>query len=386
MESQSPGPPGKSLINDFKKHDIQKKPQTWYPRRIGSRKCACPLQIPKSMGAQFPCIKWQCSHPWYPQVPHPQLQPPVDTQGWLYGFSVCNFSCSFLTCLADPLCRSWEQRCLRRSTVTSREQGSGEPARQRSGQLWKQWCLEPATVLRLTNYSTLRSSCWSPGQKGSLFPRTIMKQLSEASRSQWTRRLWKSISTVADVCSGTWVQSSGLYLQSLVNLLQIVVNLGLSVVRSILWDGHMDRLVFLKSSPALVPLGLQQGWLTLALAWEKARALHISTQCRLLWVSRDCGQPAPEGGWSPASDMLSCFSGALCTCLRLLAFGPLYPWMPNKQEVHMCKDRVNPFCDVFPKLIQGVLTTFIHGYKINHLFFSCPIQKYLVERSTSIWG
>ncbi|XP_025147725.3 serine/threonine-protein kinase Nek11 isoform X12 [Bubalus bubalis] len=59
----------------------------------------------------------------------------------------------------DPLCRSWEQRCLRRSTVTSREQGSGEPARQRSGQLWKQWCLEPATVLRLTNYSTLRSSC-----------------------------------------------------------------------------------------------------------------------------------------------------------------------------------------------------------------------------------
>ncbi|XP_068829553.1 serine/threonine-protein kinase Nek11 isoform X4 [Capricornis sumatraensis] len=59
----------------------------------------------------------------------------------------------------DPLCRSWEQRCLRRSTVTSREQGSGEPARQRSGRLWKQWCLEPATVLRLTNYSTLRSSC-----------------------------------------------------------------------------------------------------------------------------------------------------------------------------------------------------------------------------------
>ena len=44
----------------------------------------------------------------------------------------------------------------------------------------------------------------------------------------------------------------------------------------------MDRLVFLKSSPALVPLGLQQGWLTLALAWEKAHALHISTQCRLL--------------------------------------------------------------------------------------------------------
>ncbi|XP_055269910.1 serine/threonine-protein kinase Nek11 isoform X2 [Moschus berezovskii] len=59
----------------------------------------------------------------------------------------------------DPLCRSWERRCLRRSTVTSREQGSREPARQRSGQLWKQWCLEPATVLKLTNYSTLRSSC-----------------------------------------------------------------------------------------------------------------------------------------------------------------------------------------------------------------------------------
>ncbi|XP_043730467.1 serine/threonine-protein kinase Nek11 isoform X2 [Cervus elaphus] len=59
----------------------------------------------------------------------------------------------------DPLCRSWERRCLRRSTATSREQGSGEPARQRSGQLWKEWCLESATVLRLTNYSTLRSSC-----------------------------------------------------------------------------------------------------------------------------------------------------------------------------------------------------------------------------------
>ncbi|XP_027402160.1 serine/threonine-protein kinase Nek11 isoform X9 [Bos indicus] len=59
----------------------------------------------------------------------------------------------------DPLCRSWERRCLRRSTVTSREQGSREPARQRSGQLWKQWYLEPVTVLRLTNYSTLRSSC-----------------------------------------------------------------------------------------------------------------------------------------------------------------------------------------------------------------------------------
>ncbi|XP_070322875.1 serine/threonine-protein kinase Nek11 isoform X9 [Odocoileus virginianus] len=59
----------------------------------------------------------------------------------------------------DPLCRSWERRCLRRSTVTSREQGSREPARQRSGQLWKEWCLESATVLRLTNYSTLRSSC-----------------------------------------------------------------------------------------------------------------------------------------------------------------------------------------------------------------------------------
>ncbi|XP_069421992.1 serine/threonine-protein kinase Nek11 isoform X15 [Ovis canadensis] len=59
----------------------------------------------------------------------------------------------------DRLCRSWEQRCLRRSTVTSREQGSREPVRQRSGRLWKQWCLEPATVLRLTNYSTLRSSC-----------------------------------------------------------------------------------------------------------------------------------------------------------------------------------------------------------------------------------
>ena len=69
---------------------------------------------------------------------------------------MCNFSCFFLTCLADPLCRSWERRCLRRSTVTSREQGSREPARQRSGQLWKQWYLEPVTVLRLTNYSTLR--------------------------------------------------------------------------------------------------------------------------------------------------------------------------------------------------------------------------------------
>ena len=60
------------------------------------------------------------------------------------------------------------------------------------------------------------------------------------------------------------------------------------------------QLVFLKSSPALVPLGLQQGWLTLAVAWERPHALHISAQCRLLWVSRDCGPPAPEGGLVPS--------------------------------------------------------------------------------------
>ena len=134
----------------------------------------------------------RCSSPLYKMAVQSPLvstgsapldSPPVDTQGWLYGFPVCNFSSSFLTCPADPLCRSWERRCLRRSTVTSREQGSREPARQRSGQLWKEWCLESVTVLRLTNYSTLRSSCWSPGQKGSLFPRTIMKQLSETSSS-----------------------------------------------------------------------------------------------------------------------------------------------------------------------------------------------------------
>lgn len=51
------------------------------------------------------------------------------------------------------------------------------------------------------------------------------------------------------------MQSSGLDLQSLVNLPQRVVHLGLSVARSILGDRHMDQLVFLKRSPALVPLG-----------------------------------------------------------------------------------------------------------------------------------
>ena len=297
---------------------------------------------------------------------------------------MCNFSASFLTCPADPLCRSWERRCLRRSTVTSREQGSREPARQRSGQLWKEWCLESATVLRLTNYSTLRSSCWSPGQKGSLFPRTIMKQLSETSGSQRTRRLWKSIGTVADLCSGSWVQSSRLFLQSLVNLLQRVVNLGPSVVRSIQWDRHMVSL----SSWRVVLLWCLWGSSRVGSPrWWPGRGHVLFT----FPLSADCsespgtvGRLLLRGGWSPASDMLSCFSGARCTCLRLPAFGPLYPWMPNKQEVHMCKDRVNPFCDVFPKLIQGVLKTFIRGCKINHLFFSCPIQKCLVECNTSI--
>ncbi|XP_055985454.1 serine/threonine-protein kinase Nek11 isoform X2 [Sorex fumeus] len=57
----------------------------------------------------------------------------------------------------DLPCRSWARRCLRRSTVTSRRPGSRRPARQRSGSLWKKWCPVPATVLKWTSSSTLRT-------------------------------------------------------------------------------------------------------------------------------------------------------------------------------------------------------------------------------------
>ncbi|XP_045394590.1 serine/threonine-protein kinase Nek11 isoform X4 [Lemur catta] len=62
------------------------------------------------------------------------------------------------TSLDQPY-RSWGQKYLKRSIITSREQGIRMPANWRSGSVWKQWCLGPATVLKWTSSSTLRSSC-----------------------------------------------------------------------------------------------------------------------------------------------------------------------------------------------------------------------------------
>lgn len=157
-ESQPPEPPGKSLINDFKKHDIQKNTnmvstEDWF------QKMCLPSANTKIHGCSSPLCKMAVLSLLVSTGSAPLASTTCGHTGLTVRFLSVNFSCSFLTCLADRLCRSWEQRCLRRSTVTSREQGSREPARQRSGRLWKQWCLEPATVLRLTNYSTLRSSC-----------------------------------------------------------------------------------------------------------------------------------------------------------------------------------------------------------------------------------
>nr|XP_045241081.1 serine/threonine-protein kinase Nek11 isoform X5 [Macaca fascicularis] len=59
----------------------------------------------------------------------------------------------------DQPCRSWGQKYLKRSIITSREQGIRMLAKQRSGSVWKKWCLEPATVLKWTSSCTLKSSC-----------------------------------------------------------------------------------------------------------------------------------------------------------------------------------------------------------------------------------
>uniref|UniRef100_A0A8D2CVR7 Serine/threonine-protein kinase Nek11 n=1 Tax=Sciurus vulgaris TaxID=55149 RepID=A0A8D2CVR7_SCIVU len=58
----------------------------------------------------------------------------------------------------DQPCRSWEHKYLRRSTITSREQGIRMPVKQRSGSVSKKWSLGPATALKLTSSSTLRNS------------------------------------------------------------------------------------------------------------------------------------------------------------------------------------------------------------------------------------
>uniref|UniRef100_A0A2K6S855 Serine/threonine-protein kinase Nek11 n=1 Tax=Saimiri boliviensis boliviensis TaxID=39432 RepID=A0A2K6S855_SAIBB len=55
--------------------------------------------------------------------------------------------------------RSWGQKYLKRSIITSREQGIRMLVKQRSGSVWKKWCLEPATALKWTSSSTLKSSC-----------------------------------------------------------------------------------------------------------------------------------------------------------------------------------------------------------------------------------
>ncbi|XP_055151428.2 serine/threonine-protein kinase Nek11 isoform X15 [Symphalangus syndactylus] len=59
----------------------------------------------------------------------------------------------------DQPCRSWGQKYLKRSIITSREQGIRMLAKQRSGSVWKKWCLEPVTVLKWTSSCTLKSSC-----------------------------------------------------------------------------------------------------------------------------------------------------------------------------------------------------------------------------------
>nr|XP_008007339.2 serine/threonine-protein kinase Nek11 isoform X2 [Chlorocebus sabaeus] len=59
----------------------------------------------------------------------------------------------------DQPCRSWGQKYLKRSIITSREQGIRMLAKHRSGSIWKKWCLEPATVLKWTSSCTLKSSC-----------------------------------------------------------------------------------------------------------------------------------------------------------------------------------------------------------------------------------
>ncbi|NP_001339959.1 serine/threonine-protein kinase Nek11 isoform 11 [Homo sapiens] len=59
----------------------------------------------------------------------------------------------------DQPCRSWGQKYLKRSIITSREQGIRMLAKQRSASVWKKWCLKPATVLKWTSSCTLKSSC-----------------------------------------------------------------------------------------------------------------------------------------------------------------------------------------------------------------------------------
>ncbi|PNI96134.1 NEK11 isoform 2 [Pan troglodytes] len=59
----------------------------------------------------------------------------------------------------DQPCRSWGQKYLKRSIITSREQGIRMLAKQRSASVWKKWCLEPVTVLKWTSSCTLKSSC-----------------------------------------------------------------------------------------------------------------------------------------------------------------------------------------------------------------------------------
>ncbi|KAM5154507.1 serine/threonine-protein kinase Nek11 isoform 3-T3 [Callospermophilus lateralis] len=58
----------------------------------------------------------------------------------------------------DWPCRSWEHKYLRRSTITSREQGIRMPVKQRSGSVSKKWSLGPVTALKLTSFSILRNS------------------------------------------------------------------------------------------------------------------------------------------------------------------------------------------------------------------------------------
>ncbi|XP_046534166.1 serine/threonine-protein kinase Nek11 isoform X2 [Equus quagga] len=59
----------------------------------------------------------------------------------------------------DQRCRSWAQRYLKKSTITSRGPGGRMPAKPRSTRPYRKWCLGPAIVLKLTSSSTLRSSC-----------------------------------------------------------------------------------------------------------------------------------------------------------------------------------------------------------------------------------
>lgn len=134
------------------------KTQTWHPQRM------VPENVPALCKYQNPwvpspfCVKWQCCHSGIHRFRTLAFNHCGHT-GLTVRFLSVNFSCSFLTCLGRSLCRSWEQRCLRRPTVTSRG------ARQQGASEAEVWAALETVVprasdcLRLTNYSHLRSSC-----------------------------------------------------------------------------------------------------------------------------------------------------------------------------------------------------------------------------------